>query len=112
MGWFSGNYLETISWAPGAYEAITVTDAAIGLTAEKIKPSTGAYAGLEARGALLTLETADIRFRLDGTAPTAGEGHYLVAGDSILVLGTQSLKQFQAIRTGVDSGVLRVTYFF
>lgn len=112
MGWFSGNYLETINRVPGDYEAITVADTAIGLTAAKIKPTAGAYMGLEARGALLTLETADIRFRLDDNPPTADEGHYLVAGDAFLLLGTESLKQFRAIRVGVDSGVLRVTYFY
>ena len=32
-------------------------------------------------GALVTVETDQVRYRIDGTAPTSSEGHLLNAGD-------------------------------
>jgi|LGVE01.1.fsa_nt_gb hypothetical protein len=83
------------------YESITVADAAIGLTPAK-------YAG--AVRAEITLETADIRYRKDGTDPASDEGHPVRIDDTIVLRSATDIVTFKAIRTGSTSGVLKVTY--
>lgn len=112
MGWFGGEVLQTANRVPGDYESLTVGAEAGRLSADKIRPPSGSYAGLAARQALLSLEGGDIRFRLDGGAPTQGSGHYLADGDTLVLTETQTLEKFQAIRVGEVSGTLQVTYFF
>lgn len=82
------------------FERIEVAAAAIGLNAVEV---------LSSKKALLTLETAQIRFRYDGTDPTATVGHVLNPNDVLRLEGIQ-LQKFKAIRTGSTSGVLSVTY--
>ncbi len=82
------------------------------LTGDKIKPTSGSYARLSARMALLSLEGGDIRFRLDGGAPSVDSGHYLTNGDTLILAETQTLEKFQAIRVGEVSGTFQVTYFY
>lgn len=89
-----------------AYEAITVAAVAIGFTASTRSPSNDPAAVR----AVCTLETAQIRYRYDGTDPTAAEGHLLNPGDVLVLEGAESLSRFRAIRTGASSGTLRVTY--
>ncbi len=89
-----------------AYEAITVGATAVGFTTATFLPSNARAA----TRAVITAETAQIRFRWDGTDPTASEGHLLEIGDSYPIEGTQNLRQFKAIRTGATSATLRVTY--
>lgn len=84
-----------------AYEAISVTATAVGLTAAKAQ---------RANRAFITAETAQMRFRYDGTAPESSEGHLLEIGDSLIIEGTQNLENFKAIKTGATSGALKVTY--
>ena len=88
--------------APFAYESITVANSAIGLTS-------GTYS--DATRAEMTLETAQIRFRMDGTNPTSSEGHLVEVGDTITLDSAAQIADFLAIRTGSTSGVLKVTYF-
>jgi hypothetical protein len=87
------------------YESITVSTTAVGLTASKFN----SYAAYEIK-AYMTLETAQIRWRLDGTNPTSSEGHLLEVGTNLTVEGYKNLSQFKAIRTGTTDGVLKVTY--
>lgn len=112
MGWFAGYTLETYNRIPGEYEVLTVGAVAVALSPGKIKPTSGLYARMSARAALLSPEDGDIRFRIDGGQPTAVNGHYLTSGDNLVLSGTQALQQFQAIRVTDVSGTLRVTYFY
>ena len=83
-----------------AYESITVSSTAKTLTA----------ATYEARPyAFITVENAQIRFRLDGTAPTATEGHLAEPGDIIHLRNHDQLEDFQAIRVSADA-VLKCAY--
>jgi len=83
-----------------AYESITVSSTAKTLTA----------ATYEARPyAFITVENAQIRFRLDGTAPTATEGHLAEPGASIHLRNHDQLEDFQAIRVSADA-VLKCAY--
>ena len=83
------------------YESVTVADSAIGLTS-------GTYG--DATKAEMTLETAQIRVRKDGTDPTSSEGHPVEIGDKINLYSAADIAAFKAIRTGSTSGVLKVTY--
>ena len=66
--------------------------------------------------ALMTVEVTPCRFRTDGTAPTATEGHLLYVGDTLdltqrswgTLLNSTSLLNFIAT-TGVPK--VRITYF-
>lgn len=82
-----------------AYEAITVSNTAIGFTSV-------AY-----NYALVTVETDSIRFRVDGTDPTSSEGHKLDPGDTVELLGGNAILYFRAIRTSSDA-TIRVSLGF
>jgi len=84
-----------------AYESVTVADSAVGLTSGTYDASTKAE---------MTLETAQIRVRKDGTNPASDEGHLVEVGDIITLNSAADLATFKAIRTGTTSGVLKVTY--
>ena len=85
------------------YESITVADSAIGFTAAKIQAA-------KVKGVFCTVETAQIRFRMDGTSPTSAEGHVLDPGQTLTIINQGTLANTEFIRTGSTSGVLKVTY--
>lgn len=81
------------------YQSITVDNAAKSLT-----PPQGATR------ALITVETAELRYRMDGTAPTAADGHLADHRDMIVLTSATDIAGFRAIRTGATSAVIRVSY--
>lgn len=89
-----------------SFEAITVAATSIGFTTARIRPPTGQIAS----SAVCRLETAEIRWRSDGTAPTASVGTLLEPGDVIKVDDSLLMINFRAIRTTAVSGVLSCTY--
>jgi hypothetical protein len=91
-----------------AYEAITVADTAIGFTVGTYAPT----AGLPAKMVMITVESQPLRYRLDGTAPTASEGHALAANDVRYVVGANNIRKFRMIRSTGSSATVRVTYFY
>jgi len=93
---------EAVGLIPFAFESITVAATAIGGTALTYTDATRAE---------MTLETAQIRFRFDGTNPTAAEGHLVEVGDLVILKSAAQIANFKAIRTGGTSGVLKATYF-
>jgi hypothetical protein len=95
------------------YESITVSTTALGFTATKITVANTAIGSANPRRAkevLLTVETNTIRFRLDGTDPTAAEGHLLAVGDSLNIEGEDNIRRFRMIRATADATV-KVTYY-
>ena len=89
-----------------SYEAITVSNAVIGFTTALLN------AAPQPKGAVLTLETANIRWRIDGGNPSGAVGHLMATGDSIVLHGAASMYNFKAYRDGGVDGDLRVTYIF
>ena len=93
-----------VSWLlagePVGYEKVTVAGTAVGLTI----PS-------DATKALMVLEDAKVRFRDDGTNPTATEGMPLNIDQSLVIESGLSLGKFKAIRTGATSGTLYILYY-
>lgn len=93
-----------------ARERITVSTTAKTFTAATYKPTSGDRKGMCATIAKFTVESADIRYRQDGTAPDTDTGKiiYETGGDTIL--GTQNIKNFQAIRDGGVDAIIDVEY--
>ncbi len=93
------------------------TAGGVGLTATVYKDKDGGgQFKQDARIAFITIdgdiETNDIRWTVDGTAPVAGTtGHLAQAGDVIELKGFGNITKFRAIREGASSGTLQVTYF-
>ena len=84
-----------------AYESVTVDSTAGGKALTKYGRN---------KYAIITVETAQIRFTLDGTAPTTTVGHLLNAGDILELDSLEDMKSFRAIRTGATSATIHVTY--
>jgi hypothetical protein len=82
------------------FESVTVSTTAIGITAT--------LTDNQENFALITCEGATVRFRLDGTAPTASVGHELLPGD-VLGLNGSELTAFLAIRRDGSDATLRVS---
>jgi len=91
---------------PYDFETITVSSSAKTLTASKLSPS----GEPPPAAALLSLETAAIRYRLDGVAPTSSVGHLLASGDVLLLESITALRGLRAIADTETEGVLSVTY--
>mgnify|MGYP001605294041 FL=1 len=63
-----------------------------------------------AKMAVARVETADVRYRTDGTVPTAAVGMLVASGTDILICGN-SLAPFRVIRaTGVSAG-MTISYY-
>ncbi len=82
------------------YEAITVDAAVHALTPARYD---------DAQGALITVEDDAIRFRIDGTDPTAAEGHYVDAGEIVVLTSIEDLQRFRVTRVTTDA-IIRITY--
>jgi hypothetical protein len=89
-----------------AFEQVAVAGTAVGFTAATFGPSTGT----PALSATVQCETAQVRYRIDGTNPTATVGTLLEVGDEIVVWGTMDIQSITFIRTGGVSGQLNVHY--
>ena len=99
---------------PMNYESITIDSTAggVALSASEYKVYVTGYQNSEhAVEAVITAETAESRWTVDGTAPTTTVGHVLSAGGSLTVQGEAAIAAFRAIRTGGSSATYHVTYF-
>jgi hypothetical protein len=94
--------MASFAWAD-SYESVTIAASSTGLTA-------ATYG--RARSALCRLETAEIRYTLDGsTAPTALVGIPLEPFEWIILENANQIRNFRGYRTGGTSGVLKCFYF-
>jgi hypothetical protein len=89
-----------------AFDNETLT---IGNTAGGVALTAAVY--LTATRAVITVETAAIRFWVGGTAPTVSSGHLLNIGDPFTLDSAEDIASFRAINAvaGV-SGTIQVTY--
>lgn len=88
-----------------AFETVTVAGTAIGGTSGTYAPAT--YG--PACRAFITVEIASLRWRCDGTDPTATVGHLAIANDSIEIEGIANVANFKAIRV-TDSATIQISY--
>ena len=84
-------------------EAVTVDNTAGGVALTPAK-----YAGC--RSAFITVEDAQLRWTIDGTAPTTTVGHVANPADIIDLVSAEDMAAFRAIRTGSTSAKLYCTY--
>lgn len=85
-------------------ESITVGVTSVGLTAATFAPANA----IEARYALITVETDAIRWYASGTAADAS-GHLTNNGDVIELQGNENVRNFRAIRVTANA-TIRVSY--
>jgi len=91
------------------YHTLTVSSAAAGVGLSDATPAISA----KATQALITVETDQVRFRADGTAPTSTEGHLLEAGDALQFTGKNwagALASLLFIKVTTDAA-LKITTF-
>ena len=65
----------------------------------------------QARCADITVETAQIRYTTDSTAPTSTTGRVANPTDYISLNNPEEIENFLAIRTGATSGTIDVRYY-
>ncbi len=94
------------AWSYIGFEQLPVTGSVTVMTPTKITPPGQA----QAQSAGCRLETAQVRWTIDGTTPTSTVGTLLEVGDWLPISGHDALVKFQAIRTGSTSGQLDCTY--
>ncbi len=94
------------SGGPFGYESVTISSTVTGLTASAYTPAEGFLCG-----ALVTVEGAQVRFRVDGGNPSTTEGHLLNVGDTLTLVNAMEVKNFKAIRAGASDATLRITYY-
>lgn len=89
------------------FEKLTISSStASGFTAAKLAPSNSA----EVKSVFITVETTDIRFRMDGTDPDQTTGHLVATTTSgITITGEENIRNFSMIGIGAASTV-QVTY--
>jgi hypothetical protein len=72
----------------------------------------------KAEEVIVTVETADIRWTIDGTTPVVtatsnGTGHIASAGDVLTITGYDNIRRFRAINAVAASGaMLKATFMF
>jgi len=87
-------------------EDITVGDTVggVGFTASKLNTA------VPPKRIYITVETAQCRFTYDGTAPLLDLGHPLNPFDTLYIEGLKNMKNFRAIKTGLNDSKLVCTY--
>ena len=85
-----------------AFESLTVSNASVGFTAGTM--------GGNRDHAIVTVEVATVRFRLDGTAPTATVGLMLVPGDVLELDAQPQLNNIRFIRRDGTNATLRCAF--
>jgi hypothetical protein len=86
---------------PVGYELLTVADSAVGF----------ATIPLNANKAVIVVEDATIRWRIDGTNPDANTGTKSFVNSTIILDSRDQIDNFKAIRQGTTSAKLSVNYY-
>lgn len=93
---------EGATYSALGYEQLTVAAASVGFASV---PASANYA-------LITIETASIRYRDDGVAPTAAVGQPMIANQSLFYDGKQAgLTALRFIRQGLVSATANALYY-
>lgn len=94
-----------------AFEDFTVSTTALAFASTNVRGGSGSTSdSLTSRAVLITCNTNAIRYRVDGTNPTATVGHRLAPGETLLLCGIRNITKFRMIRDTADSNVA-VTFF-
>lgn len=91
---------------PFAGEQLTISTVALGGTAAVYAPA----AQHQADEAYVTVEGQPIRWRTDGTDPTAAIGNLATAGTNFTVRGAAAVAKLRMIRQGGVDATVFITY--
>lgn len=97
---------------PYAFEAITVSTTATGPAAANVSlPELGGYFR-RAIHIFISVDTNPVRFRWDGTDPTATVGHKFLSGDVLVLEGYDLISKLRMIRdtSAAADAVVSITY--
>ena len=94
------------------FEQVTVSSVAIGFTAAKILPTSGDFINRPCRAVFCRAMDADMRYRVDGTDPTATVGMPLKDGETLTLRDVSEIKDFKAIRKDSTDVELNVFYSY
>lgn len=98
-----------------AWESVTfdATAGGIGLTSATYNPTVTDKPSEFSRAelAVMSCQTAQIRYRVDGGTVTSANGMIVNPGDMLMVYGFANISAFRGIRTGGTSGVCDITYY-
>lgn len=97
------------AWSYLGFQQLTVdsTSGGVGFTSSTINAGGAHPAATQAQ---CRLETAEIRYTINGTTVTTAVGTLLEVGDVLVLTGNDVLNNFRAIRTGGTSGVLSCNF--
>ena len=88
---------------PAVTQVLTVSTTALGLS----ETTLGGTNGVQPRTVCaFTLETADIRYRVDGLDPDTNTGHVYAAGGQLSIEGNVNLRRLRVIRDGGSDATL------
>lgn len=94
-----------------AFESITVSTTAIGITSTLVHQQSASAPTRDARFAVITVESQPLRYRIDGTNPDASTGHLLAAGDVLTLDNFDDIRRLRMIRSGASDSTAMVTLF-
>ena len=94
----------------GGYENLSVSTVT-GITATLEKPTSGTYAGKCVVAALITVETAPVRFKIDGNNASTTAGHLVGVGESITLVGGVNVINFTVCAVSATASV-HITVFY
>lgn len=97
----NGLPIKTVGSDALGFETLAVAASSVPLALE---PAT-------ATKAFMTNETGQIRYRVDGAAPTPTVGHLVNVGDVIVLDSSGQIANFRAIAATATAATLQVTYF-
>ncbi len=86
------------------FEQVTVSTTSVGLSATTLR-----VGGKDANRCLLAVETAGVRFRVDGGTPTSSVGIPLSSGSSIVISNNADLRRLRLIRSGGSNAAVTAT---
>jgi len=89
-------------YSPISFEKITVSTSSIPFTTIPSTPI--------CRAVMVTVETDQVRFRVDGSAPDSTTGHLLNVGDILMLENVTMIANFRVIRVTTDA-TIQVSYF-
>ena len=107
------NEVRVVGLMAGNYEDLTIdnTEGGVGFTSTKRIPTSGDFLGVPCQNVYCTIDYdgEDIRFTIDGTAPTATVGTLLRKGGILELDNGSDIRNFRAIQVSAEA-TLRVIY--
>lgn len=89
-------------YSPLGFQKLTVSSSPVGFTIPDL--------GIPVRAVIFTLETNDIRMKVDGGAASATDGLLIKANDIVEILNVTAIKNCSLMAVGADATV-QIEYF-